>query len=304
VRCALGRQILTAALALPVLATAIFAAEPERDAEVKPSVITLKDRFRDVTREARKPTEVAPVGERLTYQIKWKGVPAGQAVFSVKRLTRARGEPVLYLALETETNDAVSCVYAVRDKIKSYVCARTGRSVLFQRDLNEGSYSIHDSLQFDYENEQQYYTRTRYDGSAHHREEKAPRPIPGPVQDPLSVLYYLRHFPLEIGEEREVPIGTHERTGILAVTATRRERIEIPTLGAFDAHAVRLEAAGPGLTEYDPEIFRCDGDIELWVEQETNIPLILKVKVPILGSATAILRDAENTPLLDHVLAE
>jgi hypothetical protein len=276
-------------------------AAPKKDSEVKPAVITLEDRFGDVEMPERSLDDVARLGERLTYLIKYKGIPAGQAVFSVKRITKAQGRRAWYLTLETESNDAISMLYPVRDKVKSYVSAETGHSLLFQRNLSEGDYRADDSLEFDYEKNMQYYRAVDFDGREHTRREKPPRPIPGPVQDPLSVIYYLRHFPLETGESKDVLIGTRKRTNVLRVTALREEEVTLPGVGVFDANVVRL-ANGEKGGEYDAEVFVSSGDITLWVEKHTNIPLILNVGLPRpLGSAAGVLQATRNSPLDEYV---
>ncbi|MFW5857146.1 MAG: DUF3108 domain-containing protein [Planctomycetota bacterium] len=273
----------------------------KQDSEVKPSVVTLEDRFGEVEMPAKTLDAVTRLGERLTYLIKYKGIPAGQAVFSVKRVTKTQSQRAYYLTLETESNDAISMLYPVRDKVKSYVSAETGHSLLFQRTLSEGDYRADDSLEFDYEQNLQYYRAVDYDGNEHTRREKPPRPIPGHVQDPLSVLYYLRHFPLAVGESQRVLIGTRKRTNVLKVTALREEEVTIPGVGVFDANVIRL-ANGEEGTEYDAEVFVSSGDITLWVEKHTNMPLILNVGLPRpLGSATGVLHNSRNSPLNAHV---
>lgn len=279
------------------LAFGIAGAEEQvgRDSAVKPAAVTLQDRFADVAMPPRSLDTVARVGERLHYLIRWKGVPAGRASFAVKRRTRLRGEPVYYLTLETESNDAISLLYPVRDKVKSYVCAETGHSLLFVRNLREGSYKADDTLQFDYEDNVQLYSAVKYDSELPREKQKPPRPIPGPLQDPLSVLYYLRHFPLAVGETKDVVVGTRKRTGILRVEVVGEEEVSLPGIGVFDANRVRLGTAEN--ETYEAEIFVSKGDITLLAEKHTNIPLEVSIGLPILGSARAVLFRAEGTRL-------
>jgi hypothetical protein len=301
--CALLGWLLLAGLAPAAESAPEEPANPGKDAEVKPAAVTLQDRFEHVRMEAQAPGEVASVGERLRYLVKYKGLPAGQAIFAVKRRTVLGGRPVLYITLESESNDAISLLYPVRDKVKSYIDAETGHSLRFDRHLREGrggSFTAVDTLQFDYEQNRQIHTAIEFDGSVR-KERREERPIPGPVQDPLSVLYYLRHFPLEVGASRQVLVGAAEEINVLAVQTRREEEVHLPALGVFDAYVVELRnQRGEQTTAYQAQIFHSRGDVTVWVEKNTNIPLVVKTGVPVLGSTSAVLQSAEACDLLQH----
>ncbi|MFH0911436.1 MAG: DUF3108 domain-containing protein [Planctomycetota bacterium] len=283
--------------------------EPENDAEsvqtgddrgkdsaVAPSAITLQEHFQHVAMPPENLLSVARIGERLTYAVKWKGMAAGEAVLSVNRKTTVDGRPAYYLSLETESNDFLGTFYKVQDKVRSYVDAETGHSLLFIRDIQEGGYRANDFLQFDYDKNLQYYRTIKTASDTARASEKTPRPIPGPLQDPLSVLYYLRHTPLSVGMAREILVGSRKRTGILRVEVLREERVDLPDLGGFDALVVKLANGGAAQGTYDPAVFNAKGEIQVWAEKETNIPLLIRVGLPI-GSAEVVLYRAENSPL-------
>ncbi|MBN1256575.1 MAG: DUF3108 domain-containing protein [Planctomycetes bacterium] len=274
---------------------------PGQEAEIKPSLIAPKDRLKEVSMEPKEPAKVMAIDEKLRYLLKYKGLPAGESIFTVKRITKMGGQPVYYITMETESNDAIDLLYPVRDRVKSYINAENSYSMRFERSLREGKYKADDKLVYDYEKNEQTYTAIKYKGDTPKETVKPPQPIPGPVQDPLSAMYYLRHFPLKIGQSKEILIGNRKSTDILEVTPKSEEEINIPGIGVFDAYLVELGTGGEEGGKYNSEIFFSEGDLKLWVEKNTNIPLLIKIGVPILGEMTGILQSAENCKLMDYL---
>ncbi|MHC4870463.1 MAG: DUF3108 domain-containing protein [Planctomycetota bacterium] len=288
-----------------VVTAAVFASDinfaAEKDSAVSPAVVTMKDRYKHVKMPEKNLLDVAKLGEKLVYVIKWKGIPAGEATFSVKPWqTRVNGRSAYYVVLETESNDFVSTFYKVRDKIKSFIDADTGHSLYFARNIREGSYAADDFLQFDYEKNLQHYSSLKEKDGAKRRKQKAPRPIPGYLQDPLSVIYYLRHFPLTLESDYNVLVGGRKHTGILKLEVLKEEKIKLPGLGEFDAVAVNL-ASGEKNSRYNPKIFVAKGKVTVWVEKNTNIPIMINVGVPILGTADVVLKRSTNSPLNKYI---
>jgi hypothetical protein len=248
--------------------------------------------------------DVAKLGEKLSYMIKWKGVPAGEAIFTVKPWqTRVDGRPAFYLVLETESNDFISTFHKVRDKVKSYIDTETGHSLYFVRNIREGKYSADDFLRFDYEKDLQYYSSLKTKGSRIKKSKKDPRPIPGYVQDPLSVIYYLRHFKLDPKNPLKILVGSRKTTTVMRVDVMREGKLVLPGLGKFEVNIAELGAGDSGKDGYKPKIFVAKGKVTVWAEKNTNIPLMVQVGVPILGTADVVLYKTENCELKDHALS-
>jgi len=304
-----GRLRACLCIALWLAAPAAWAAEgaegsaSRRDSDVAPAAVTVRQRFAHVDMPARDLAQVAQIGERLVYGIKWKGLAAGQATLSVNRKTSVSGRPTYYLSLETASNDFLSTFYHVEDRVRSYVDADTGRSVLYVRDLREGGSTANDYVQFDYDRNLQYYRPVRTEVQETRAPQPPPRPIPGPVQDPLSVVYYLRHFSLEPGETREIAVGRRGKTALLEVTAKHVDRISLPGLGEFEALVVELEDSAAG-GPYAPNLFVARGATRVWVERHTRIPLMARTSLPKIGAVEVLLHHAANCPLADHALSD
>ena len=170
--------------------------------------------------------------------------------------------------------------------MKSYIDADTGFSLVYERLNNEKGKTWDDQLQFDYEANQQYYTKNKDGRSV----AKPSRPIPGPLQDPLSVLYYLRQFPLKVGEPREVVVATAKQTAILSLDIKREETVKIEGVGSFDCLVVEPRS------DYEANLIDAQGSIQVFVDKQTNIPVMVQVDIAI-GKLTATLSRASNSAL-------
>jgi hypothetical protein len=228
-----------------------------------------------------------PVGERLVYEIRWSGVPAGRAVLAVKWKREVEGREVYHVECEANSNSFVALVYPVEDRTITLIDVLGGYSRLFEMSKNEGHVKQNEHIVFDYENGLAIYEQ-RAPGPFRPRSRKAVR-IDGPVQDPLSCLYHLRSVELVPGATLTMPVHTARRPWELHVNVLKREELSIPRFGTLKT--LRIEP-----TMLFPGIFVRKGRITVWVDEDTRIPVLMNVDIPI-GSIVATLVDAESSPL-------
>jgi hypothetical protein len=267
-----------------------------------------------------------PVGEELVYALMWKGLAAGETTFRVieklplnasppllpgeQRLPprlRAGPEPLVYhVQMRVRSRGALNAVFAIDNRIESWIDARTGASQRFLRHVREGTFDIYkadERLDFDYDENLAYLSRVKHKDAGPILKHSEPRPIPGPLQDTFSILYYVRHDPLAPGEEREVTVSTRRETATVVLTAAAQtETLTIPEVGSFEALRIRFGTKDPAALKEKVQVFLKEGELELQVEAATNIPLRLYVsEIPVLGEAEALLRGARRSPLADHL---
>jgi len=269
------------------------------DSDVSPAVVTLRDYYRHVKMPPKGIDKVLRVGEKLVYRVTRNRVPIGEATFSVKRKTSVQGREACYFSMESRSNKAAGVIYRVNNSFKSYVDCETGQSLLFVRDTRQGTYKVQrskDRMEFDYQKSLVNYTKIEEGGARN----VVAKPIPGSVQDPLSVFYYLRGFPLVAGKTREVLVAAPELTRILVVNALRVEELSLPGIGRFDTNLLELNNGGAEKGSYTPGIFVSTGPIQIWAETHTNIPLKAIFFLPVLGKVTVVLQNTENTWLSRH----
>jgi len=275
------------ALCLGPAARALGGGAPDTTRSAGPEESPLKHRMRTL--------ELAE-GERLVYEIKWSGMPAGASTMSVKWKRDFEGAQAYHVECETKTNKLTGWAYAVDDKAITIIDVEGGFSRLFQMSKSEDRVKQTEHIRFDYERDIAVY------------EQRRPGPFPtqsrklvhidGFVQDPLSCLYYLRATPLSPGDTLRMPVHTARRTWPLTVEVVRREELDIPGFGKLST--LRVEP-----TMHFPGIFVRKGRMVIWLEEETRIPVRMNVDIPI-GSITVTLSDAEKAPLarLDAQKAE
>ncbi len=281
---------------------------PPKHSEVKPAVITLRDKMEKqcegVSNRPQRLDQVADVGERLVYQARWGGFPAGRITLRVKRRARVRGRFAFVLDLHAESNDFLDVFYRVDSTISSIADVETGMSYLFRRKLHEGRRRVDDRLEFDLTHKGSAgvvepvakYSKVEDDRTIR----SDPRPIPGPLQDCLSVVYYLRHLAFEeVADEHRVLIGSRKSVDVATFTALRFEELNLGRLGRYSC--VVVEPRGSKDTDRTTLVAARDR-AEIWLERNTRIPLLIVVKVPI-GSISARLIRAEKSPLEKHELS-
>jgi hypothetical protein len=111
--------------------------------------------------------------------------------------------------------------------------------------------------------------------------EKSPNPQGGafdfdePIQDVLSVIYYLRTQKLEVGKSFDVPVTDAGKVYRLTVTAKEEKEIDT-ALGKLNA--IRIEPAMFG----DNSLARARGQLSIWITQdERHLPVRAQLKVDL-----------------------
>lgn len=109
--------------------------------------------------------------------------------------------------------------------------------------------------------------------------EKSPNPQGGafdfsePIQDVLTVIYYLRTKKLEVGQSFDVPVTDAGRVFSLSVAAVERKEIDT-ILGRVNA--IRVEPALFG----DNAAVRAKGKLSIWVtDDDRRLPVRAQLKV-------------------------
>jgi hypothetical protein len=96
-----------------------------------------------------------------------------------------------------------------------------------------------------------------------------------PVQDVLTVIYYLRTKKLDVGQSFDVPVSDAGRVFRLSVKAVERREIS-SVLGKVKA--IRVEPALFG----DTALVRARGTLSIWItDDERRVPLKAQLKVDI-----------------------
>ena len=214
------------------------------------------------------------VGEKLTYELKWGLVPAGEASLEVLPNETINGVEGRHFRMTAKSNSFVDVFYKVRDEVDGYTDLNITRSLHYTKKQNEGSTKRSIIVTFDWQNNQAQYSNFG--------KKKKPISIEMGAMDPFSVIYYCRLFDFESGKDivRPVTDGKKLVTGV----AHYQGRQVIKVNGTrYDTHLIEPRI------EHISGVFKKskNAKIQIWLTaDERRIPVRIKSRV-VVGSFIA-----------------
>ncbi|HYF47831.1 MAG TPA: DUF3108 domain-containing protein [Planctomycetota bacterium] len=240
-------------------------------------------------------------GERLIYDIRVNGIPAGKAELEVRKVEKMGGEegPLVWVVdYEVRSNRAVSLYYDVKIAGRTRIDVKGGFSRSFHVKRREGEVRGEEQIGFNYEigNMHATYERARYDKQDKEHpdgvmKQYQPIPLPGKVLDPLSALYYIRSMDIKTLIEKGLPICADRRVW--------NTKFKLSPKGASFEDVGKLKNRKCVAIEPQAEfkgLFERKGKMTIWLDEATRIPLKMTVEIPI-GTADVELSEFYNSPL-------
>ena len=210
-------------------------------------------------------------GESLRFSIEYGVIKAGTAWLEVTAMEKYRGRACYHLVSRAESNDFMSKIYKVRDRIDSLIDAEGLYSYRYRKRLREGSYAKDYDAAYDPAAGKVKYT----DGKSF---DMAPW-----SKDGLAAFYYVRFVPLEVGKDVVIPHHSDQATADIVVKVLDKETIETPA-GKFNCIVIEPVMSAGG-------IFKNSGRLTIWVTDDARrIPVLMKSKIPV-GSIDAVLQE-------------
>jgi hypothetical protein len=207
------------------------------------------------------------VGERVEYEVRLGRLRVGSGAMEVMGVQEVRGRETWHTVF---TVSGGNFVYRVNDRYESWVDTRTGNSLRYRQDLNEGRRDVERNFEI-------YPERSVFQESG--------RPERPSVRSPLddgSFIYFLRTIPLTVGETYSFERYFIPDRNPVTIRVLRRERIRVPA-GEFDAIVVQPIIKTKG-------IFSENGRAEVWLSDDENrIMLQMKSSLPF-GSLNLYLK--------------
>ncbi len=210
------------------------------------------------------------VGEKLQFDIGYGFINAGSASMELKRLVEYENRPCFQIVTRAQSNSFFSTFYRVDDRVESIMDAVGLYSWRFEKNLREGNFRSDQECEFNQRDHVVYSGRDTVE-------------VPPYVQDPLSVLYYVRTQKLEVGKSIFVDNYTDGKLYPLEVRVLEKDRITVKA-GTFDCVVVEplLKSVG---------IFKHEGKLKVWLtDDRLKMPVLMKSKV-LVGSITAELTE-------------
>jgi hypothetical protein len=210
-------------------------------------------------------------GESLRFSIEYGLVKAGSAWLEVEPMMTYRDRSCYHLVSRAESNEFMSKIYKVRDRIDSLVDAEGLYTMRYRKRIREGNYERDYDIAYDPAGGKARYA----DGMAFEM-----RPW---SKDALAAFYYVRHQPLEVGKDIVIAHHSDRRSTDILVKVHRKERVKVPA-GEFDCVVIEPVMESEGL-------FKASGRLQIWVTDDARrIPVLMKSKIPV-GTIDAVLQE-------------
>lgn len=235
--------------------------------------------FSSVTHAKENRVPFSP-GEKLTFQVRWAFIPAGEAVLQVYPIETMNGRKVYHFALSARTYPVIDLVYKVRDRIDAYTDEKLTHSILY-KETKEGKRTKKVVVHFNWEKGEAQ--RSNFG------EKRPPIPVKPGTFDPLSVYYALRLHDLKENMEIEKPLTDGKKWILGRARVVKREKVTVLS-GTYDTYLVE-----PNL-EHIGGVFKKskDAKLQIWVTADARrIPVKIKSKVAV-GSFVGELLSVEN----------
>ena len=282
--------------------------EEERISEVLNQDASYISLFQSINNPDVKIQDFVQPGEELRYQAKWRGLPAGTVRCSAKRVAKLKNRPVFVFELNVESNDFLNAFYPVKTNINSYVDAENGRSYLIRRRVSERNRDYKDRLEFKYDSRRDNGIPepvSKYSITGENGKEAAslPFPIPGNMQDMVSIIYYVRGLELrEVGDSCTLLLGGRNKPVVTTVSVTAEEEVNISGVGTFDCLVVEPDTGGSNLSG---NLVATRGGEKVWLEKNSLIPVMVSAELPKpMGTIVATLIQADNSKLTEFAKQE
>jgi hypothetical protein len=219
-------------------------------------------------------------GEKLTFQIKWSFLPAGEAVLEILPMTTINGVRAYHFLMTARTYPFIDLFYKARDRIDSYTDAEITHSILYKK-RKKGKSKRDVLVNFDWQRLEAQYSNFG--------EKRKPISIRPGSFDPLSVFYAFRLHELRENAEIQAPVTDGKRCVVGRARIVKRETIKVAhrTYDTFlaEPHLQRIR----GVFEKSK-----DAKFQIWITADNRrIPVKVKSKV-VVGSFVAELITAEN----------
>lgn len=222
------------------------------------------------------PAKRLPERERVVFNVKWFGVDVGTITAEIKGIKKVAGRDAYELEATAKTNAFCSAIYRIDDRYVSYMDVERLCTLRHEVYRREGRYRKDAVTDFDQVKHEAYF-RNLIDGST-----KVVK-IPDGAQDALSVGYYFRTVPVEIGKEIRLMVYNNEQVYELIGIADKKKMVMLPRLGPRAGFHVQPYATLNGQTVRKGRAsgyFSCD---------DVRAPILVSVKAPLFTEVTGTL---------------
>ena len=214
------------------------------------------------------------IGEKLTYDISWRKLPAGRRTDWIAKGETLNGESVYHIRSEMKTR-ALFKFYNFRNQQETYLNPSTLSPVYFRNQVQDRKYRATVAIDFR-EGEAEYKKISQRNPKSAQKHETKILTMPVGTQDELSTIYFLRSKQLALGETYFFPLLVKGKVQKVTLIVERRELVKNKVLGTVRTLVLRTSK----------------GDRFWLTDDERRLPVKMEAKNKI-GSFKAALTDVE-----------
>lgn len=228
--------------------------------------------------EIKAPPAKLPLGEKLTYRVRWLGIPVGTIVASVApELEQINGRNAYKVKVVVRTNDFCSAIYRIEDEFTSFIDVQTLATLRHKVHRREGRYKKDAVTDFN-QKEHIAHFENFLDKS------KKTFKIPEDTQDTLSACYYFRMLKLKLGDRIKYSVVNNEQNYELFGVIEKKKFIKIKELGNFESFFIQPYAKVLGGEKVKK------GKVSGYFSSDKKrLPILAIVEAPLFTKVTATL---------------
>ncbi len=225
------------------------------------------------------PLKSLTLGEKLSYEVFWMGVPVGFGSLEVQEKTNVHGRPAFHVVAIARTNDFLSKIYPIHDEVHSIIDADRFCSLEFRKVVSEGRYRADERVVYDYGKQKAFYESFK-------NKSKKEFEIAAPVQDFLSAFYWFRLQPITAGQSVHTLVNDEKDNWDLEIRYLGRGTRAFRKKGEVETFVVEPRTHLKGML-YD----RGRAWVYFSVDSK-RIPVWFRVSTPF-GPVVAVLQQAD-----------
>ena len=182
------------------------------------------------------------VGEKITYNINVKRMPAAQRTDWIVKEELLNGEPVYHVQSKMKTRSLFR-LYSFERQEETYLNPKTLLPVHFRNQLRDQKYRA--TVTIDFRGETAAYEKiSRPKPKSPEKREIKELEIPVGTQDELSMLYFLRSKQLAVGNTYFFPVIAKGKVQEVILTVERREKVKNKKLGNVETLVLQTSTGG------------------------------------------------------------
>lgn len=199
------------------------------------------------------------IGERLTYDVSFTGITAGQASLEVVNDTVLNNNHQLHIRFNARTTFPVSSIYTINDQVDTWLDSKYLYTKKLTKNIREGNYKNDSYTIIDYD---QSIAITNGDTVI----------IDQFLRDPYSLFYFLRTIPLIIDETIDFTAFDGKKITPFQVITKTKETINTMA-GTFSCLVVKPFRKGATL-------LKNKGDMMIWFsDDKIRLPIQIRIKL-------------------------